>query len=187
MKHPNRMRYGLIAVLCVSVGAAGGIAGGTAATSKHKGTAGKTRSSRLAAPGEPPPPGPGGFGGPFRFAVHEEEVVLNRAGTAFITATEDNGTVDSVSGDRLSVKEGTKSVAYKTVTVTVPDAAKVYRNGAVVKLAELTSGDHVHVSQSSDGTVVLADDATHRPWHRGFGGHGRDGHRGPPPFGAPPM
>ncbi|MEA2390989.1 MAG: hypothetical protein QOK31_1098 [Solirubrobacteraceae bacterium] len=186
MKHLKSTRTGLIAALCVMVGAAGGIAGSTAA--KHKST---HRASSRAAGTAPRFPGPPP--GAHRMAVHEDEVVLNKAGTAFITATEDNGIVQSVSGDQLTLKEGTKTVTYKTVTVTVPSGAKVYRNGATAQLSDLKAGDHAHVSQSSDGAVVFAGDAAHGPGpggHRFGPGRFRDhgfGPGGPPPGGPPPM
>jgi len=101
-------------------------------------------------------------------------------GTAFITATEDSGTVNSVSGNQLSVKEGLPSVTYKTVSLSIPGDATVYRNFAKVALSAVKPGDRVHVNQSSDGTVVLAGDGTMPPFSgRGF--HGGPGGR----FGGP--
>jgi len=116
-------------------------------------------------------------GGP---PVHAEVVVLNKAGSGFVTVTEDNGRVDSVSGDQLkiteSAKKGSATITYdKDVTLTVPSDATVRRNGATAKLGDLKAGDHVRVAKSSDGTTVDAFDAQHHP---GFPG-------GPPP-GAPP-
>ncbi len=155
MKQTKSMRTVGVAALCVAVGAAGGIASSGAATSKAK-KAGSSRAGR-------PPGGPGGR------AVHEDTVVLNKAGTAFITATEDSGTVVSVSGDQLTIKEGTKSVTYKTVTLTIPSGATVRRNGSTAQLSDLKAGDRVHVTQSSDGTTVFAGDGTHRPQGPGYG------------------
>jgi hypothetical protein len=153
MKHVKSTRTVVVAALCVALGAAGGIATGSAATSKAK----KAGSGALR--GGPP----GGR------AVHEDAVVLNKAGTAFITATEDSGTVVSVSGDQLTIKEGTKSVTYKTVTLTIQSGATVKRNGSTAQLSDLKAGDRVHVTQSSDGTTVFADDGTHRPQGPGYG------------------
>jgi hypothetical protein len=164
MKHTRSMRTVGVAALCVALGAAGGIASGGAATTKSK----KSSSSRSGRPGGPP----GGR------AVHEDAVVLNKAGTAFITATEDSGKVVSVSGDQLTIKEGSTSVTYKSPTLTIPSGATIRRNGATAQLSDLKAGDHVHVSQSSDGTTVFADDGTHRP--RGPG-------NGPPGGGYPPQ
>jgi hypothetical protein len=112
--------------------------------------------------------------------VHAEEVVLNKAGTAFITQTEDNGTVVSVSGDQLTIKEGTTSLAYKTVTLTIPSDATISRNGAKAALADFKAGDRVRVTSSSDGTSVFGGDKA--PQGGGPGRHGGD----PPPGGPPP-
>jgi hypothetical protein len=163
MRFPSSRTLG-VATLCAALGTAGGIATGGAATSKSK----KANSSRSARPGGPP----GGR------AVHEDAVVLNKAGTGFITATEDNGSVVSVSGDQLTIKEGTASVTYKTLTLTIPSGATIRRNGSTAKLSDLKAGDHVHVTKSSEGTTVFADDGTHRPMGRGYG---------PPGGGYPPQ
>ena len=86
--------------------------------------------------------------------------MLNKAGKAFITETEDIGKVKSVSGDQLVITEGVKNVTYKDVTLTIPSNATVVRNFAKAQLSDLKTGDFVHVSQSSDGTFVLASDAS---------------------------
>jgi hypothetical protein len=164
MKQTKSMRTVGVAALCVALGAAGGIASSGADTSKSK----KANSGRSGRPGGPP----GGR------AVHEDAVVLNKAGTAFITATEDSGTVVSVSGDQLTIKEGTQSVTYKTLTLTIPNGATIKRNGSTAQLSDLKAGDRVHVTQSSDGTTVFAGDSAHRP--KGPG-------NGPPGGGAPPQ
>jgi hypothetical protein len=148
-----------VAALCVALGAAGGIASGGAATTK----ASKANAAR--AGGHP--------GGPGGHAVHEDAVVLNKAGTAFITSTEDSGSVVSVSGDQLTIKEGTAKVTYKTVTLTIPSGATIKRNGATAQLSALKAGDHVHVEKSSDGTTVFAADSSFRP--AGGPGHGPPG------------
>lgn len=174
MRYPKAMRAVVTAALCVTVGAAAGIAGSAAAPAKHKKASTKSATKAQKGP----------RGGPHGMSVHEEAVVLNKAGTAFITVTEDNGTVASLSGDQLSIKEAVGSVTYKTATVTIPAGATVYRNFKKAALSDLKSGDRVHVSQSSDGTMVFADDGTVKPPHRGRGPGGPHpdgpGH-GPPP------
>lgn len=179
MKNLKQNRAVTALVACVALGAAGGIAGALAAPGK--------KSSTRAAPAAPARDGHGrGFGGPPHGpAVHAEEVVLNKAGTAFITETDDRGKVKSVSGNDVTITEGVGNVTYKDVTVTVPDSATVVRNGNTAKLSDLVAGDHVDVSSSSDGTRVFAADASFRP-ARGPGhgrgpGPGPDGHGGPPP------
>ena len=97
-----------------------------------------------------------GFHGP---PVHANAVVLNKAGNGFITVTEDSGKVKSVSGDQLTITEGVGNVTYKDVTLTIPSNATVLRNFAKAALSDVKAGDFVHVSQSSEGTFVLATDA----------------------------
>jgi hypothetical protein len=171
----RRIRTNLIVgVACAALTAAGI---GATALAKSK-SSHKRHSANTAAPARQPG---GPHGGP---AVHADEVVLNKAGTAFITETEDSGTVTSVSGDQLTIKEAADNVTYKTVTLTIPADATVNRNGAKAALSDLKTGDHVHVSSSSDGTTVFAGDSSFGPGGPGHGGPpGAPGHGGP---GGPP-
>jgi pectate lyase len=177
-RKPRLVRLGAVIGVCALAGAAAGIAGSAAAPSNN---AKKGNSSRHAGP-------PRGFHGP---AVHADEVVLNKARNGFITETEDNGKVKSVAGDQLTITEGIGNVTYKDVTLKIPSNATIVRNFAKAALGDLKAGDFVHVSQSSDGTFVLASDASHRPGRGHFGPHGgpRDDARGPGrpgPPGPPP-
>jgi hypothetical protein len=189
MKFSNRMRAGIALAACAAVGAAGGIAGSAAAPSKTK-----TKSSTAAGtyPSDPAGKGPGHRGGPHGGpggpggAVHSEEVVLNKAGTAFITETEDNGKVKSVSGSDVTITEAIGTVTYKDVTVTLPAGAKIERNGKTAAVGDLKAGDHIHVSQSSDGTFVFAADASFKPMRPGPGRGGGPRPGGPPPGGPTP-
>jgi co-chaperonin GroES (HSP10) len=118
-------------------------------------------------------------------SVHSESVQLNQAGTAFITVTRDQGTVTAISGSDVTLKEGTSSVTYKTVTETVASGATVTRNDETAALTDIKVGDTVSISQSSDGSQVRAYDPTYKPTaptggRGGFGG----GHGGPPPAAA---
>ncbi len=111
---------------------------------------------------------------------------LNNAGTAFITVTRDEGTVTAVSGSDITLHEGTTTVAYKDVTVTVAAGATVTRNDATAALTDIKVGDRVSIEQSSDGTEVRAYDPTFMPAHdHGGPGHGFD-HGGPPPGAGDP-
>jgi hypothetical protein len=169
---------------CVVVGAAAGIVGASAAPT--------TKSSKPAAPALPQTRGAGrasrmhrdaGDLGP---AVHASVVVLNKAGTGFITATEDSGTVQSVSGRQLTIKEAVGTVVYKAVTLTVPSGATISRNFSTAALGALKSGDRVRVVQSSEGTDVMAIDTSALP-RRGAPGvpGGRGGPGGPGDPGGP--
>jgi hypothetical protein len=170
MRFIKARRATALMAVCALVGAAAGINGAGAATTKSK-----QRSASTSQNVRPPRDGRGGPG------VHASVVRLDKAGDAFVTVTEGDGIVKSVTGDQLTITEGTKTVTYKDEAITVGSDATVYRNGAKAAIGDLKVGDHVHVSQSSDGTFVFAGDAAHRPGlgHHGPGGDG-DGD-GPPP------
>jgi hypothetical protein len=152
-----------------------------ASTTKHTGKTAKTKTARAKRAATRGPGRGFGHGGPGHGPVHAEEVVLDKAGTAFITETEDSGKVKSTSGSDVTITEGTGTVTYKDVTVTIPDGATIMRNGKTAAVADLKAGDFIHVSRSSDGAFVFAADSSFRP---PMGGGDRDGdHRG---FGPPP-
>ena len=90
--------------------------------------------------------------------MHASVVELNKAGTGFITVTEDSGTVQSVSGNSLTIKEAVGKVVYRTVTLTIPSSATITRNFSKAALSTLKSGDRVRVEQSNEGTEVSAVD-----------------------------
>jgi hypothetical protein len=157
MKNVRVRRTVGIAGMCAVVGAAAGIAGSAAAPSGHR-----TYSTET---------GPR-FGIAMRFSgggppVHSDVVVPNQAGNGFDTLTSDRGAFKSLSGDQLTITEGTKTATYKEVTLTIPADAKVYRNGASAHLSDLQSGDEVNVLRGPKGTLVDAADAQHQD--RGFG------------------
>jgi hypothetical protein len=162
------------ALVCVVVGASAGIVGSAAAPSKDK-------PSRSAQGNRPGPPGPR-HGPP----IHAELVVPNKAGDGFVDVTIDTGTVESVSGDQLTIKQGTKSATYKTITLTIPSDAKIHRNMQEAQLSDLKAGDKVHVARSSEGTFVGAHDKNHGPRPGKRGGRGERGGPGGPGFGGPP-
>ncbi len=166
-----------LAVVCAMVGAAAGIAQSSAAGKSGKSAS--RHSARQGFPGRFGHGGPGGRG----MAVHSTEVVLNKAGTAFITETEDSGTVTAVdsSAGTITIKEGTTSVTYATPTIAIPSGANVRLDGNTSSLEKILSGDHVSIRSSSEGTDVFAVDASftppaHMPMQGGPGG---------PPPGAP--
>jgi len=157
---------------CALAGAGAGIAQSATGNSASHSRATQSSSSR---------PFPGGpMGGPGGGAVHSVSVVLNRAGTAFVTQTTDRGTIKSVDAGAgtITITEGTKTVTYETPTLTIPAGATVTLDGKSSSLASLAAGDHVAVSSSSDGTTVFAMDSLFKP-------DGGPGHGGPPQ-GMPP-
>ena len=190
MKLTNTQKAVATAGACIAIGAGAGIVGSAAAPSHSKSSTTRSQSGR---------PhlfrnfrGPLGglrMGGP---PVHETAVVLNKKGDGFITVTSDSGTVKSVSGNDVTITEGSGKVTYKDATVTIPSGATVYRNGKKAAVGDLAKGDFIHVSSSSEGTFVMASDKTLRgPFgrdgdhHFGPGGKGPMGGPGGPMPGAP--
>ncbi|HEX2016453.1 MAG TPA: hypothetical protein VGN69_07145 [Solirubrobacteraceae bacterium] len=170
-----------VGVSCALAGAAFGIAS-VAAAPKHKKTQSRTAQTNNVRNHRGGPDGPMRFGGP---PVHATAVVLNQAGNAYITVTEDSGAYKSLNANTLVISEGVNNVPYQDATLTIPADAKVYRNDVAAKLSDLKPGDRVHVSQSTQGTFVSADDAAHqRRGHGGPGHHG--GPDGPGGFDGPP-
>ena len=188
----NKTRGLMVAAACAAVGAGGGIVGSMASPSKHHKTSKKSAATGKSASRAPArrgfDRGPGGGHGMGGRPVHAEAVVLNQAGTKFITVTEDSGKVKSVSGSDVTITEGTDTVTYKDVTVTIPDDATIVRNGAKAAVGDLEEGDFVHVEQSSDGTNVSAADPTWQPAGDMDGDGDRRGMMPPPgaPAGPPP-
>jgi len=91
-----------------------------------------------------------------RRAVQGDLVVATKTG--FATVTFNRGFVQSVSGQQLTIREGTKKATYKTLTLTVPAGAKVRDNGQVASLGQLRAGQRVAVVQAPKRTVVIARD-----------------------------
>jgi hypothetical protein len=172
---------------CVLAGAAAGISQSAASSSSSSSSAkaGKAGAhARLAgAHGFGFGHGPGG-------EVHAVEVVPNKAGTGFVTVTEDNGTITAVDSGAgtITLKEGTSSATYATPTITIPSGATVTLDGATSSLEKLKAGDHVSISSSSEGTTVFAVDSSFQPGNRPgpgmMGGSAPQG--GMPQGGAPP-
>ena len=168
MKRSTILRVSIVGALCAIVGAAAGIAGSSAssspATHPRLGLGGPGRFFFKHGPlaGAIGPLagvfGPlAGVSGP---PVHVEAVVPKQGG-GFETLTMDRGSFSSLSGSQLTIKEGTKTATYKTVSVTIPSGATVRRNDASAQLTELKPGDQVTVVQSPSSTVVIANDAKH--------------------------
>jgi hypothetical protein len=187
----------IVIAVCALAGALAGIAGSAAAPSsksksnsaqaQKKADSKKARALRRAfrrGVGPGPRFGPGfGFG-----PVHAEAVVPNRDGTGFDTITTDAGTLNSVDGTTVHLKEGTDKKVYKDdVAIDVGNDAKVIRNGKDVKLSDLQKDDHVRVITGAPrGNIVIAeDDAFIAQMKKKFREHGF-GHRGFGPMGPPP-
>ncbi|MGI8505333.1 MAG: hypothetical protein ACR2MK_00760 [Solirubrobacteraceae bacterium] len=145
-------RLVLVAACCVALGAGASAiasagastsatAGGSAHAAHHRGLRGRGLR-RLA-----------------KRAVHGNLVVASKQG--FVTVTFDRGKVDSVSGQQLTITEGTKRAAYKTVTLTIPAGARVRDDRQKATLSQLKPGQRVLVVQAPKRTLVVA----HTPKH----------------------
>lgn len=141
----------LIAAVCTATGAGGAMGADALTSAAHSGPAG-----RQAMYGSLNRHAGHRFGLRFARAIHADAVVPQKDGT-FATITFDRGTVKSVSGQDLTITEGTRTVTYKDVTITIPSGAKVRRAGlANATLADLQTGDRVAVVQAPQRTLVLA-------------------------------
>lgn len=90
-------------------------------------------------------------------AVHGDFVIATKTG--FATVTLDSGYVQSLTGQQLTLREGTKTATYKTVTLTIPADARVRDSGQKATLADVKPGQHVLVLQWPKRTKVIARDA----------------------------
>jgi hypothetical protein len=196
MKGPQLKRMTIVIASCAFVGALAGIAGSAAApSSKSKATQAQKQAAKRKALGlraafrMGPGPRPGFMfrGGP----VHATAVVPNQAGTGFDTITTDAGTLNSVDGTTLHIKEGTDKQVYKDdVAIDVGSDAKVIRNHADAKLSDLKEGDHVRVITGAPrGNIVIAEDdaflAQEKKRFREYGFHHHGFGPGEPPPGGP--
>jgi hypothetical protein len=146
----KHLKFVTVAAACVAIGAAGGAiaTAGAAGT----GTGATTTSSSTTA--KPARVRGAGARALERRAVHADVVVAT--GSGFATVTVDRGFVQSVSGQQLTIREGTKKATYKTVTVAIPPSAKVRDNRRASTLSALTAGQRVSVVQAPSRTWVIA-------------------------------
>jgi hypothetical protein len=186
----------IVIAVCALVGALAGIAGSAAApSSKSKSAQAQKKAAKKQARAlrhglrHGLAGGPGFMGGP----VHAEAVIPKADGSGFVTVTTDAGTLNSVDGTTVHVKEGTDKKTYKDdVAIDVGSDAKVIRNHADAKLSDLKAGDHVHVIVGGPkGNLVIAEDDAFlaqqkKDFEKGFRHHGFGrgfGPGGPPPGG----
>ena len=161
----------IVIAVCAAAGAIAGIAGSAAAPSKSSSSSqaqaqkkaqvqalklrarGLKRSFRLG--------GPAAFGPGFGFGpVHAEAVIPKADGSGFNTVTTDAGTLNSVDGTTVHLKEGTDKATYKDdVAIDVGSSAKVFRDRKNATLSDLKPGDHVRVITGAPrGNLVIAED-----------------------------
>ena len=135
----------ITALCCLAIGAgASAIAAAGAATSSKPAAS----TARMAGPRA------GALRRLARRTVQANLVVATRTGFANVTL--DRGKVDSVSGQQLTMTEGATANSYRTVTLTIPAAARVRDNRQPVAMSALKSGQRVLVVQAPKRTFVIA-------------------------------
>ena len=145
----RHLRLLTVGAACAAVGAGASVvatAGAAGTTTATNSTAAKSAAKHLGARQTLE-----------RRAVQGDLVVATRAG--FATVTFNRGFVQSVNGQQMTIREGTKKATYKTVTLTVPAGAKVRDNGKAASLSQLRAGQRVAVVQAPKRTLVSARDA----------------------------
>jgi hypothetical protein len=146
--HRGHLKLLALAASCIAVGVGiSAIATAGASATSHGKTQGKTHAHRLRADG-------GAAGRLVRRTVSGQFVVRTKTGWATVGYA--RGTVEGVSGQQLTLNEGTKKASYKTVTMTIPTAAKVRVNGKPSSLSAVTAGERAIVLTLPKRTVVIA-------------------------------
>jgi hypothetical protein len=136
-----------VAVTCAALGAAvSAIATAGAATAgSGKATATARHAKRAKA------------GGLRRFAARAVSgSVVVRTKSGFQTVTFERGKVDSVSGQQLTITEGTPKASDKTVTLTIPSGAVVRDDRQKASLSDVKPGQRVLVVGAPKRTIVIA-------------------------------
>jgi hypothetical protein len=89
-------------------------------------------------------------------SVHGDLVVPTRTG--FANVSFDRGTVRSLSGQQLTLAEGTRKATYKTLSLTIPGGAVVRVNGKKASLGGVKPDQRVIVIRAPKRTLVIARD-----------------------------
>ena len=148
MTAPNIAKVGGVVAACAVLGAAGA----------YVGDAASSPSTSSAATAKAKQSGPNGKrGGPLhrlRRAVHADLVVPAQGGK-FVTVTVDRGTVENVQGNSITLKEGTKTATYKTITIDLPSNAVVRIKRQPGKLSDVKAGQHAMVVKGPQRTAVI--------------------------------
>jgi hypothetical protein len=142
----TRSRLTLLAVAasCVALGVGiSAITSAGASTSSHSSVA-HAHSKLLSARG----------GKLLRRTVQGQLVVKTKTG--FATVSFERGSVTAVSGQQLTINEGTKKATYKSDTLTIPSAAKVRVNRQLSSMSAVKPGMRVIVLTLPKRTVVIA-------------------------------
>jgi hypothetical protein len=151
MNRRNLIRTCAVGLTCTAVGAGAGILGSASAApsaATSAANAAKPANARIARLGR------------LRALVRSvhAEVVVPTAGGGFATATYDRGFVETVSATQLTLREGTQTATYQTVTLTIPGNATIRLDRAPAQLSQLKPGDRVRVLSGPKHTRVAAFD-----------------------------
>ena len=79
----------------------------------------------------------------------------------FKTISFERGTVDSVSGDQMTITEGAPKATQRQETITVPSTAHVRDNGKKASMSSVSAGQRVLVLNLPKRTVVVARTPKH--------------------------
>ncbi|HWE34221.1 MAG TPA: hypothetical protein VG410_12095 [Solirubrobacteraceae bacterium] len=138
----SRLKLGAVALACVAVGVgAGAIANGAASTSAPA-TTHSAHRARL------------GLRALVRRTAQANLVVHTKQG--FVNVTVARGTVQSVSGNEVTLAEGTRKATYKTVTYTLPAAVRVRDNRQRSTLSAVKPGQRALVVMLPKRALVIA-------------------------------
>jgi hypothetical protein len=144
------LRTGLACGACALLGAGGAVAGQALSSPSSSDAASNQRPAQQRA-----------GGGPMRAlrrSPHVEAVVRTRDGR-WATVTIDRGVVEQVDGNRLTIREGTRTATYKTVTLEIPANARIRVNRRAAKLSDVKKGQRAVVVRGPRGTRVNARNA----------------------------
>lgn len=145
-------KIGGVVALCAALGAGGAYIGSAASPSSSSAAGAKAKRGGQHGGKRH------GARGPLQRAVHAEAIVPTKGGK-FATVTVDRGAVEKVEGSQLTLKEGTRKAAYKTVTLDVPSDAVVRINRQPGKLSDVKAGQRAIVIHGVSKTRVLVHDA----------------------------
>lgn len=147
----KHFRVLLIAASCAGLGAGASAIASAGASTTHAKSARADRAGTMGKRGR--------ARGALRLAarsVRGDLVVPTRSG--FANVSFDRGFVRSVSGQQLTLAEGTRKATYKTISVTIPSSAVVRDNGQKASLGAVKPGQRAIVVWAPKRMFVIARD-----------------------------
>lgn len=139
----SRLKLGAVALVCVALGTGAGVIANSAASTS---TPASSHAGRMHARAR--------IGKLARRTVQGTFIVHSKSGWATVQFA--RGTVESVSGNQLTLAEGTKKAAYKTVTLTLPSKVLVRDNGQKSTLSSVSQGQRALVIIAPRRAWVIA-------------------------------